>query len=482
MKRTAAIILILIILAGFARFTVLFNSDNYPGNHVDQVIHAIRIHNNPDIGLNFGGNTSMLYNYLLAGVLHFWYDPLLSPRIFTVIFGIFIIIPYYFLIELLFGKRIAFYSAILLSLDPLHVIQSGLTTADVVFHFFIFSCLYYFFKFQREEKPVSALILSAILFNIASMLRFESWIFIPFLFILLYRHNKKYSVIFLSIALILPSLWLYLCHYYNHNAFYSFIKPGMTAHAEIVSRIKHSRQIFGWLNVLYVTLGRIVLVSGVCGMIYSFVKKRFIHLALPFLFLLSLYTASSLMDRMWYNERYSIFLGLLMLPYSVLCIGKISGYFKLKPLLLFLPFIFFSAAEFKNIGISRLPIQSKDVKQIAVWLKTNAKPSDIVILGSDKWDMNHQDIILRSAIPPENFFVVLAFNTPVAITKEDVRGFIIGRNPRYLILNTTGYLQEILKFDMYQKKINEFGYVFEAVYSKDTVGFKRFNIYEIHYI
>ena len=487
MRRNKIIIfLFLVFLATLARSLFLLNSDNFDGSFsMGRVTAALCILENPGLRLNFDGNSSILYHYLLATALYFWRNPLITPRIFTMLFGILLIIPFYLLIEMLFNQEIAFYSSILLSFYPLHVMQSTLSTSDVVFHFFFFACLYYFFKFKLKEKKVFWLILSAILFNIAAMLRFESWVFIPLLSIFLYKDGKRYSAAFFLLSLILPSIWLYLCYRYRGNIFYSFIVPARTAHTEILlQRVPYAKQIFGWLNILYKTLGPIIVICGIFGMLYSIAKKRFLHLTLLFLYLYSLYTINALTERMWYNYRYSILLGLLILPYSVLCIEKISVPLRLKPIILFLPFIFFSMLGFKNITSryifrSTLPVE---IKEIAQWLKVNVSSRGKLILSSDRLDASEQDIVVRSGISPKNFFIVSTPLTGPLTTEEDIRRYINYEKPRYLILNSSSFLQGVLNFDMSQKNLSELGYRFELVYaSGDIPDFGKFNIYKIYY-
>jgi hypothetical protein len=486
MRRNKIIIfLFLVFLATLARSLFLLNSDNFDGSFsMGRVTAALCILENPGLRLNFDGNSSILYHYLLATALYFWRNPLITPRIFTMLFGILLIVPFYLLIEMLFNQEIAFYSSILLSFYPLHVMQSTLSTSDVVFHFFFFACLYYFFKFKLKEKKVFWLILSAILFNIAAMLRFESWVFIPLLSIFLYKDGKRYSAAFFLLSLILPSIWLYLCYHYTGNVFYSFTKSASTAHTEILLRtVPYSKKVLGWLNVLAKTITAPIVICGVCGIFYAFIRKKFWHLALFFLYLYFLYTVNTLLERMWLNERYGILLGLLILPYSILCVERISLFLRLKPIILFLPFVLFSLLQFQKITVSRMPILPEGVKEVAHWLKFHASLKDRIILGSDAWNTTDQDIVARSGLSLRNFLVVTTPLVPGAEINLDkhIEGYIVDKRPRYLILNSTGFLNKILGFDMNQETQHKFGCNFNLLFSKSLEGYEIFNIYEISY-
>lgn len=485
MNRNKIVLFLLITLFSVVRFVILIYSDNFAGGvPMGIVSNSLSVLENPSFRANFDPAVSVLHKYMLAGVLYLWRDPLITPRIFSVIFGILLVMPFYFLIKILFDEKIAFYSSILLAFAPLHVIQSSISTTDVIYYYFFFYCLYYLFKFKFKQKRLAWLILSAIFFNIASVLRLESWIFIPLLSVFLYKDGKRYLISFFLLSLILPFTWIYLSYHYTGDPFYTFNAAIRTSHTEILIRAPHSKEILGWFRILCKTLGGIVSVSGVFGMAYSFIKRRAWHLAVLFICLYCYYTINTIMMRMWYVERYSIFLGILMLPYAVFLIKEIAVISKLNLSLLLLPFIIFSAMTFKGIiktSISRL---APEVKEIAAWLKHNALKSDKIILGTDSWDATDNDIIVRSGVSPSNFFVVtknLAHPEQDLNLIERIEYFIVTKSPRYLILFSTGFLAKYLNLDMDNISSSAFGRSLKLVYFQDIPVFGRANVYEVNY-
>lgn len=489
MNRIKSVLFLLLILATCARLLVLIFYDNAEGSvPMGRLANALAILDNPSLDINFDGNTSVLHHYLLAAVLSLrrWPDPVVPTRIFTMLFGIFIIIPYYLLIRLLFNTRVAVWSSILLSLYPMHAIQSTLTMSDAIAYFFFFSSLYYLFKFKLEEKKLIWLVVSVLLLNITALLRYETWAFIPFLSAFLYKCGRRYSLSFFLLALISPLLWLYLCHHYTWSAFYSFITPARTMHAEILTKqVPYSKEISGWLTVLIRTLGSLPAIFGTCGIIYSFIKKRYMYLSILFLYLYSSYTFNTIQGRMWFHDRYSIMLALFILPYFILFIEKISNTIRLKPLILLSAFMFFSIIDFGKIAMRdrQAFIFPKEIKEIAGWLKLNVLCSEKLIITADPYNLTEQCIIVWSGVSPRNFFVI---NNPlpgfeVSDIKNDISNYIEKNKPAYFILNSNSILQEVVGFDMDPKKIKEFGLNFEAVYSKDTSQLGKFIIYKIHY-
>jgi len=492
MKPVTLSIILLVVLACIVRVFVILNYDNKPGDAVQHIETALRIIENPGLFTNFDANSSVVYNYLLALSLYIWNQPLLSPRLATVIFGIGVMIPFYFLVRMLFNERIAFYSGLLLVFYPLHVLQSGYTTSDVVYQFFLISSLYYLFKFKQDKEKLITLFVSALLLNISSVLRFESWIFIPVLSLFLYSDGKKYSLMFFFLSLMLPCVWLLLCYHVTKDMFFSFIMPAKTMRAEILLRYSENQNdILRWLKVLSWNIGYPVVISGMFGVIYAFIRKKAVSLAVLFLLLLFSYTLNSMLGRMWHNERYTIVLGILLLPYSLLFIEKIASFLETKPVFVFLPFIVLSFVDFNkvcrkpvfympNIVTTKLP---QEISDIGIWLRENTLSQDKIIIGSDGFNIFIPDIVIRSGIPPRRFFEVY---TPlvdlISRSKESIIRYINSEKPRYLVLYSAGYLREVLDFDMNQEKVNRFGLTFQLVYSRYiALGNGTYNIYEILY-
>jgi hypothetical protein len=130
-----------------------------------------------------------------------------------------------------------------------------------------------------------------------------------------------------------------------------------------------------------------------------------------------------------------------------------------------------------------MPILPEGVKEVAHWLKFHASLKDRIILGSDAWNTTDQDIVARSGLSLRNFLVVTTPLVPGAEINLDkhIEGYIVDKRPRYLILNSTGFLNKILGFDMNQETQHKFGCNFNLLFSKSLEGYEIFNIYEISY-
>lgn len=122
------------------------------------------------------------------------------------------------------------------------------------------------------------------------------------------------------------------------------------------------------------------------------------------------------------------------------------------------------------------------IKETAMWVKNHVQPNDKIIFGSDKWNATDQPIIVYSGISLRHFLII---GTPLAKPNLNIRkivaDYLVTKIPHYLVLNSTGCLQQVMNFDMAQKKISDGANEFILIYSYDTSTLGKFNIYEIRY-
>jgi 4-amino-4-deoxy-L-arabinose transferase-like glycosyltransferase len=479
-----------IILTAAVRIFFLLNCENMPGTATDAVVRALRILEDPRLLLNFDGNRSTLFNYALASFLFFWRDPVLAPRAFALIFGVFLVLPYYGTLKSLFDRRIAFFSSLVLVFCPLHVIQSGTATADTAFYFFLFSAFYYFFKFKDDQKRTSAFWLSVFLFNIASLMRFESWLFIPLFFILLRPKGKEAALRFLILSSVFPCIWL-LLNQIRHYAFLTtFQTAAMTAREEIAAgTVPYDPRVFSWIVVLWRSSGASLVIGGLSGIVLAFVTRQKRQLAIFFLVLLSAFTVNSCAARMWHAERYSILLALLLIPYAWFFASKALACLGDRKALFLICFLIFPAVDIWQIvrkPDSTLPfavsLMHENVTRVAQWLKTNVRQNETLVIGADRCDVLPDYIVLRAGITPlSRCFVAWTHAEPRFNNKKAFEMYIWEHRTSYLVLNSGSYLQRILNLEP-NKKSQDFGEaVFELAFEANVPMSGRFVIYRISY-
>lgn len=482
-------ILFLVLSAAAGRFYFLLKFENMPGNATEYIVRALNIVDNPDLFLNFEGNCSTFFTYVLAALLTFWKDPIIAPRTFTMIFGVLLMLPYYGTLRGLFGRKIAFFSTFTLAICPLHIVQSSAATPDAAYYFFLFGSLFYFFGQNESSEKSSELLFSAFLFNIASLLRFESWAFIPLLFFFQWVKNKKKALWLIMLLAVSPCIWFLLNDIVYQDFAFSFRTAALTAHIEITSsKVPYDPRIISWLVVLWRSAGPSVVVGGLLGIAFAFLKRTGRRLSLFFLTLFSIFTLNTCSAKMWHNERYIIVLVLFLIPYAWFFIDR-SAYFlrekRRAALLLFCCFLFLS----DSLRIIQKPFETiphilnflpPEVKAVALWLKANVQKNETLIMGADPADVHDSYILIRGNILPPKRCLVIRATDPYFREGEPFQDFMRTARPTYLVINSKSALQNKINFNLNEQMQIYQGALFYKVYEQEVTGYRmKYSIYKI---
>lgn len=483
-------ILFLIILAGLIRLVVLIHSDNFEGTiAADITIRAMRILECPNFIFNLD-YSPFLHTYLIAALLWIKNDPIVIPRLLSLILGAVMIYPFSRLVELLFGRAIAILSAFIVAIYPLHIMQSVVSTSEMPYLFFLFSALYFIFRYIAKGKKMPYLIAGAILLNLASMVRLEGWIFIPLLALLLFRERRAHLIVFLLIASIFPVIWLALSYYKFHNPFIYFVVQPSYAKVEVTfHKMHHYTDVITsrdkaliWPAILDKTLPPYIFALGCLGIAVSVVKKRGRHLILFFAVLSAFLLYKVFSETILVQPRYTLTLGLFLIPYAGLSLYNISVFAKKHSRRYISPVfftVFLMAISFGAIktAVAERPLLPNSIKELASWLKAHAGPQDKIIIDQDEFHLYPENIILHSRIDPDRFFVVSAEYIVEGVRHADkkaVLNYLSDARTKYMVFAKRGYLREIFHFDNDNRMIKEYGYSYKPVY--DT---EYFTVYEM---
>ncbi len=484
-------LLFLVLLSAAVRVYFLFAYDSMPGDAAGHVERAWHILTDPSLKSNFEGSSSVLYKYALASFIFFWRDLFYAPKVFTLIFGIFLILPYYGTLKTLFNKRVAFFASLVLVFYPLHIFQSSVTTSDAVYYFFLFSSFHYFFRFQAGQERVLVLWLAAALFNIAALLRFESWMFIPVLSVLLWQKGKRIVLLFLILALILPLADMALNHIYCDDFLYTFHVAGKTIHASIAAgKVPYDPRFWSWLFLLMKSSGPALVIGGLLGMALAMFLRQRMQLAIFFMLLFLMFSMSSYMARMWHHDRYSIPLALLLIPYAWFLVDRalfVPGKWKKIFFVCFLAFpvmdfwpMLCRPAEAIPLMVSSTP---HEIKEISAWLKNNVRPDETLVIDPDPYNLYSGKILIHSGILSTRSLLIVSplLEQTTFPRRQDFLRYIRRHRTKYLFLNSKGYLPKILGFDPGNKKVNLDEVSFEVVFERNMGDFGKYLIYSMSY-
>nr|MBC8484617.1 glycosyltransferase family 39 protein [Bacteroidota bacterium] len=131
---------------------------------------------------------------------HFWingFSMLLIKDLFTaatvvsLVFTALALVFFYKVVELCFDKKTAFISSLIFCFFPFQVWLSISGLPESIFFFFAIAGIYYFIKWKAENTKTSYLLLSAVLFALSNVFRYEGWLFSASLVILVLSDITK---------------------------------------------------------------------------------------------------------------------------------------------------------------------------------------------------------------------------------------------------------------------------------------------------
>lgn len=381
--------------------------------------------------LNFGP----LDFWLIAGALSLWHNIFQAPRLVSLIFGSLTIIPFYFFSRYCFNKKLAFISGILFSVYILHMKHSVISTAMASFDFFIFSSLFFLASFiygPGGKRGTALVFLSAVFLNLAGMVRFEGWIFVPLYSVFIFIRGKRLaSVLFFFVSSVFPAYFMWISYYTRQDPVMFFNTTSTQAFTTIINAF--SSRVFLLPLTLVKTLSLPLVALACFGMgHYILCRKPEDGKAAPadglsprgskgaelpllsFAVLFAAFWALGIKGNVDFQvARYTITLGLFLIPFSAF--GADSLIEK------FLKFtrqtssaaaryicwaVFLSAVVLLQYWGMRQEIKELRVpgfiKSAAFWLKDNAaSENDRIALDYD-WGWN-QNIILYSGLPLRQF-------------------------------------------------------------------------------
>jgi len=439
--------LIVLIVRIFVFFLIPDNFDLYDSEPWSKIHIALQWQESgrllPDI------NFAPLHAYFIIAGLEIWNNVSVTPRLISLIFGIFFIFPFYGLIRKLFDDRVALISGILLAFYPLHARLSVLSLAMVPFVFCLFLSLYCFFVY-KENKKLQYLIYSGIFLNFAGALRYEGWIFIPILLLFLIRENKKHLLIFVLIVLIIPSLIMVISYKMFDNPV-NFAYISTQVHKHLLSSLQLNHIVFGWIISLKQVFYTTILLISAIGIVYSiFSKKRFYHYFALIFFALFIVYEYRLLNRhfTFHIRRYVLPMSLLIFPYisvGILSCGKIIKNEKIKRFVILIivsTIVFFWSKKIILDSLnSQPPIELKECTEL---LGKYIKPQDTILL--DSLVNYHPYVIINSGLKIEQFLNCQYKPSGKIIEKSFYN--ILDKEPDFVFYSfKSGRLKEILSFD-----------------------------------
>lgn len=423
-------------LAFSVRAYCLLHTDSWPDSEsAGRALMAQEWALNPRLipDLNFGP----FYYYIVGGMLRLWHDPVLVPRLVSFAFGALTVIPFYSLINLIFGGWVAFFSGILFCFYPLHIQYSVFSTADSLFIFFLVCAIYFCFKLiYCKNKCLLNLIACLLFLNLAAGLRFEGWVFIAVLWGILLNKKPESAAVFLSGSLLFPVAWMAACYFYTGNPLI-FHSTSLHESRIYLLSVPFYQRIGYWPYILGKTLSPWLLAFSGAGIFSAFARKQKLELAVIFIFVLGVYIFRTAAGGFETLPRYSIVLGLLIIPYCLFALGLIraritrAAWYALMAAVVSLSLVYFARTIKSDIAWMTMP---QEEKSLAGWLELNTGRGDNVML-----DIN---LDITEALRLYSRLPLSAVHVPrrniemrgKVIDKMESGDFFLKKRPRYVVI------------------------------------------------
>jgi len=226
-----------------------------------------------------------LHLYLLALALKLWPSPELSSRVLSLVFGIATVVPLYLLTRRLFDWKAAVVACLAFSTWGMHIQFSTTAGSESLALFLVYGSLW-LFAAGVEEGRFAPIGYSAVVLNFACATRYDAWLLIPVLSVLLLFGDRDRiaavtrAVFFGLLCLPFPLIWMQgnevalgspFAPIHHIDEFHrAWVAEGLARWGPVLYRLQN---LFFWPGIAVVTLSPLVAFFGIAGIFRAW-KQR----------------------------------------------------------------------------------------------------------------------------------------------------------------------------------------------------------------
>ncbi len=268
-----------------------------------------------------------LHHFLLLALVPFGLSFELSGRIVTLLLSSFSIPLFYLLVRSVFDTTIAAWSALLLAINPFHILYSSYYMTEDVFLFFVIAAVY-LLKLHTDSGNKKHLYLSSIMVNSACWIRYEGWLIaglLPFFFYFQQKEKNLKACLFYFLRNI-PAILVYcFCSWTNYDIFiYGLYESDKEVRLELSARPDLWQHLTGRLSMDFIFPVWMYLLV-IAGVVRAIVSKH----NLPYLFIwLALFAVSAWKILTFSSQPFWRYLScplLMLIPYGAWFLARLSA-------------------------------------------------------------------------------------------------------------------------------------------------------------
>ena len=271
-----------------------------------------------------------LHFYMIGTVMSFWPDPVWAPIALHVVIGSLLPVVVYRLTFELFGdRRSAIAAGIIFAVYPGAIAVSLGAQAEAPFMLFLGLGLIGLVRAWRPDGRISHALFAGLSITLASMLRYEAWLILPFLALLFVR-RPKIGAVFVATAMIHPVFWMIGNTVAFGNPLYSLLATStwlqdVMAHEPDTSLVpglgRVSRLIVKTATEMTIPVALLI----AAGVVRCLKQKRIESVwLLPALGLFLIFAVSAFRDTMTIKAGYTTTFGLLLIPFVACALERLG--------------------------------------------------------------------------------------------------------------------------------------------------------------
>jgi hypothetical protein len=419
LKYDSAVILGLVLFSLAIRLFYMPYASIEDADSVTRFWAGLRWASHPDIYIS--GVWGPLHFYLIGLTTKIFPASSWAPTILHISFSVATVVTLYVFTKLEFGSsRAAFLAALIWALYPVAIRLSIDVRSETIFVFFLsLSMVFLSLAIRRRESALYA-VAAGVCLTCAAALRYEAWMLMPFLGLLLIKKPTS-AALFFVFSMIHPSVWMIGNFLHFGDPFYSFnwgsnFELNWQGHAleerSVTQRVERAIS-FGYRWGKGIT--PLAALSCILGVLIAIQKKhRAIIWLIPILGLATLYGFAIAKGSLLPKVSYTLVFSLLLLPFSAAffqAIGidriSLSGFFGTITACGLMVLVFsFSGEPHSMVFESPIPSFKNDeqVRQFASSIREIIEPDDGLIIDFFGWEETHY-LGLCSRVYPDRIFI-----------------------------------------------------------------------------
>ncbi|MGD1857626.1 MAG: ArnT family glycosyltransferase [Leptolyngbyaceae cyanobacterium] len=273
-----------------------------------------------------------LHTYVLGATFKIIPEYYYTPTVLSILFAVLTAVPLYWFSYREFGQNSGAAAGVIVAtafmVYPLAFRNSLMALSDTPFALLLAASLPLLSYARAKNGTLWQAALAGAFISLGAGIRYEGWVLIPFMAAVLWRYPKR-LLVFGSVAMVVPTLWMIGCLVTHGDPLYSFNYQTHDTAATLsgrggISLLKRFVRAIFFPGVLGFGLSFPVLGLSLWGVVVALrQRRRQLIWLVPFLGLFLILSYKSVEGTMNLQPRYAIPIGMLLLPFMVLGLEQI---------------------------------------------------------------------------------------------------------------------------------------------------------------